>query len=264
MLGTLLVRSGNVEERSRLLRRGRATFVLLGISTILNVLVAWVLAQAWIGSIDRAAMPAYELAASNWPCDPPDGWTVDEQVFRRRWLKPQWFIGHSVYETMPLDEPDSATLPAKHVIEGVSSGFPFHSMKVVEAVHEWKVRPRPLWWEMSAYSYSNLPLKRNHEISVLARGIRTGSIPNKHVDGIARLPLLPIWPGFVANTLAYAMAFGAVWWSISGVRRWRRSRRGCCGSCGYARAGLDPRSVCPECGSSALAHASASRRTLAA
>lgn len=62
------------------------------------------------------------------------------------------------------------------------------------------------------------------------------------------LPLLPLWPGFLINTLFYALLlFGA--WRVPGVvRRTLRRRRGRCIACGYDRDGLDPDAACPECG----------------
>ena len=63
------------------------------------------------------------------------------------------------------------------------------------------------------------------------------------------LPLIPIWPGFLWNTLLYE----ALWWFLlSGIRRlimFRRRRKGCCTSCGYQL--LAEQAVCPECGQGA-------------
>ncbi len=59
------------------------------------------------------------------------------------------------------------------------------------------------------------------------------------------IPVLPVWPGFLINTLFYA---GACWLLLAapgGVRRWRRTRRGQCPACGYDLSGVE---VCPECG----------------
>ena len=59
------------------------------------------------------------------------------------------------------------------------------------------------------------------------------------------LPYLPMWPGFIVNTLLYAV----VLWLLSGgsfrLRRLIRVRRGLCPKCAYPRGESD---VCSECG----------------
>lgn len=62
------------------------------------------------------------------------------------------------------------------------------------------------------------------------------------------LPLLPIWPGFLLNTIFYAMLLFALIRTPRAVRRARRRRRGRCAACGYNRKGLEAAAVCPECG----------------
>jgi len=59
------------------------------------------------------------------------------------------------------------------------------------------------------------------------------------------LPLRPLWPGFVVNTILYAVV---LWMALAGsvaLRRWRRIGRKRCPACGYPR-GTSP--VCTECG----------------
>ena len=64
------------------------------------------------------------------------------------------------------------------------------------------------------------------------------------------LPLLPLWPGFLMNTLFYALLLFVAWRTPIFVRRTLRRRRGRCIRCGYDRRGLDPHAACPECGAS--------------
>ncbi len=64
-----------------------------------------------------------------------------------------------------------------------------------------------------------------------------------------KLPVSPLWPGFMVNTLLYA---GLVWGAVRCVpawKRWRRRKRGLCEGCGYDLRGLPSGSAsCPECG----------------
>ena len=61
------------------------------------------------------------------------------------------------------------------------------------------------------------------------------------------LPLTPIWPGFAINTAFYAVLLWMLWLSPFVVRRFIRSKRGCCIKCGYDLRG-DFSAGCPECG----------------
>ena len=65
------------------------------------------------------------------------------------------------------------------------------------------------------------------------------------------LPLRPVWPGFVVNTLLFTMPAYLVLVIVGAgtamLRRSRRRRRGMCTACGYDLAGLNG-GRCPECG----------------
>jgi len=61
------------------------------------------------------------------------------------------------------------------------------------------------------------------------------------------IPLRPVFPGFLYNTLIYSIPFAGFILSLRWLRVWkakRRVRRGQCVACGYDIAGLDR---CPEC-----------------
>ncbi len=60
-----------------------------------------------------------------------------------------------------------------------------------------------------------------------------------------RLPLVPVFPGILVNTLFYSSIL-ALPLTFAPLRRWRRRRGGRCGRCGYDLAGID--GPCPECG----------------
>jgi hypothetical protein len=59
------------------------------------------------------------------------------------------------------------------------------------------------------------------------------------------LPILPVWPGLLADTAIFASSGAAVRGGWLVLRARRRRRRGQCTACGYALTG-QPR--CPECG----------------
>jgi hypothetical protein len=66
------------------------------------------------------------------------------------------------------------------------------------------------------------------------------------------LPLIPIWPGFLANTALYAIP----WTLLLGfgpARRSLRRRRGLCPACAYDLRATPPGAPCPECGPIAAA-----------
>lgn len=87
---------------------------------------------------------------------------------------------------------------------------------------------------------------------------RFGWLPQWMHD--ARLPIVPVWPGFFINLCMYVSAWLSLFWLAGATRRvWRRvryRRRGLCERCGYDLKGLEhaygmaPVSggVCPECG----------------
>jgi len=80
-----------------------------------------------------------------------------------------------------------------------------------------------------------------------------GVLPNRHqVPFTYGYPLLPIWSGFIFNTLFYATPLWLLFPGRYMLRRHRRIRRGRCGGCGYIVGpnvgvpGASPN--CPECG----------------
>lgn len=59
------------------------------------------------------------------------------------------------------------------------------------------------------------------------------------------LPLRPIWPAFVVNTVIWGVVAWLAWRGAGALRRSRRREEGCCGHCGYPTGVSD---VCTECG----------------
>lgn len=73
--------------------------------------------------------------------------------------------------------------------------------------------------------------------------------------GFGLLPIRPIWPGFLINTLFYAAILWLIFAGPFALRRTIRRRRGCCPACGYP-VGVSPR--CTECGAEVVPNTSTS------
>lgn len=67
------------------------------------------------------------------------------------------------------------------------------------------------------------------------------------VNQLRGIPLTPVWPGFVLNTLFYTVILWLLWSAPFATRRLIRKRRGRCARCGYDLTGVK-HDVCPECG----------------
>ncbi|MCA9280075.1 MAG: hypothetical protein H6815_12495 [Phycisphaeraceae bacterium] len=83
-------------------------------------------------------------------------------------------------------------------------------------------------------------------------GIELPSVPTKQPMVEAptprAVPLIPVFPGFLINTLLYAMIWLGTTLRFGAWRSHRRIKRGKCAQCGYLREGLDAALPCPECG----------------
>ncbi|MEO1007691.1 MAG: hypothetical protein AAFX79_03945 [Planctomycetota bacterium] len=97
------------------------------------------------------------------------------------------------------------------------------------------------------------PIRRIEDLPLvsLEHGLRGGLIlhhapqhPVLHPLGWYSIPLVPVWPGFAANTLCFAGVIATLWATPWIIRRGLR-RRGRCHGCGYDARDLP---ACPECG----------------
>jgi hypothetical protein len=89
--------------------------------------------------------------------------------------------------------------------------------------------------------------------STTANGYVHGNGPIWWREGIpvagVPIPVRPIWPGFLINTLFYAAIAAAARAAHIAHRSRKRRRNNQCPSCGYSLLGLTAPGVCPECGS---------------
>lgn len=92
------------------------------------------------------------------------------------------------------------------------------------------------------------------DVGLIRGGIPIGPVGQYAIDR-RKLPIMPIWFGFLVNTLLYG-ALMMTPFAPGAIMRCRRVCRGRCRGCGYDVAGL---AVCPECGSSQRHQAIGSR-----
>jgi len=216
-----------------MMRRGTTVLLVpLLLGVVINTAIAWGLVlrlgvptsqpRRWHEGgaensfVWRVAVPAHWPAAANswsqvewWNCRMDDQMVTQEE---------NRAVSHHVY--------------GGHWVRVIAWGWPRASLGVV-----W-LREEPITMDAEG-----MPRREG--------GVRGGlPIPSQLQRGpwAARLPVMPIWPGFVANTLLYGAIAGAVLFGPGAARRMLRRRRGHCLKCGYELAGL---AMCPECGSDA-------------
>ena len=114
------------------------------------------------------------------------------------------------------------------------------SKLLVEELSYWRIGLPYLSVQGSHY-YELLPGPRNSDAFFFAL-----PSPVRGGGGMLKiLPLRPIWPGFLANTLIFA---APLWLLIPGpfvLRRFIRVKRGLCVKCAYP---MGESAVCTECG----------------
>ncbi len=103
-----------------------------------------------------------------------------------------------------------------------------------------------------AYGFPLLCLKWDYSIELTSTPASNSSVRHAYPLSLAngtfrsRLPLYPIFPAFLINTLLYAAIFSSPW-VFRARRRHLRLRRGHCPNCNYNLL-HDHTNRCPECG----------------
>jgi hypothetical protein len=136
------------------------------------------------------------------------------------------------------------------------------SLRGSSAVHDFEVIA--FGWPFRALKYDvagssvivTRGQQRMHKASPVFGGRRVAWIePWRHPATGAQtyprtVPLTPIWPGLLANTIFYAALCAGVLFMLK-LRRTLRARQGRCAQCGYVLHGL---TRCPECGAIGSPH----------
>ncbi|UYV14233.1 MAG: hypothetical protein NCW75_01850 [Phycisphaera sp.] len=187
--------------------------------------------------------PLYELSQTIVPdC------TIDIDPLKSHWFDPARYFAHAPgwFAASSFRRSRDQSLHALHrPVERWSAqrcGWPMDAMMT----EQYAIGPRP-------------PIERVEDMPLvsLRHGLKGGLIlhhqpqhPMLHPLGHHSLPLMPLWPGFAANTAAYAGTIALLWLTIAGGThllgtKKRRRKRGLCEACGYDIQGL---TTCPECG----------------
>jgi hypothetical protein len=122
---------------------------------------------------------------------------------------------------------------SEYLISMTRFGWPFHSLEWTAGSERHTVAGPHLW------RFGGRWISMPGPVEQLLVQI-TGDFPARR-----RLPIDPVWPGFIANTALFAIGFWLLLRSAGSTRRFVRRRRGQCMSCGYP-VGTSP--VCTECG----------------
>lgn len=221
----------------------RTIAICLLLGAIMNIAVAWSLA-AWL------PLSGWRMQLTYWP----------EEHVHFEWREfSTWGGTRNVWSSTPNGLHDTlldwVTIPDPQVEE----------VRVDEKSVEWPTRdrerflhsdlPKTVWgcrhdagWPSRAVRY-DVSFDDTRSSFVASDGIALTDLSFVARDRPFRaLPLRPIWPGLLINTLFYALIAGCLWPVPFGLRRVLRRRRNLCIRCGYARAGIAPDAACPECG----------------
>jgi hypothetical protein len=205
------------------------TFLLL-LGAIVNVLVAWTLMNELLGRLilsetygvyDRH-VPVSEEHRSWWKAHAPPGYDLDAPFSLL--VVDTYPARHSVNLQV---RPSPHTLQSGHRSE---AGWPFRSM----SYQSWAAWSRPP-------GDPDLPASVDRDMIMIPA---EGSIPFARARHW-RLPLKPIWLGFIADSVFYASILGVLLLGPGALRRHLRRRRGRCAACGYP---VGASATCTECG----------------
>lgn len=218
------------------------------VSTILS---AWLFA-----GIDNSSLRRLKITSwSNGPASAGNGWQIRQWVGpgrRTRLIKPQ--IESNPYYDDPFDPPSWSAANRK---------APENARQIVEHERGWPWLSLRCNWDEPINDYID-PGEQLHG-GLAIRGFSLDWLLGKEPPGVffysidmdwvfisdrESLPLVPIWPGFIASSFFYSLAWFVIAFALSTpamLRRVHRRRRKRCIRCAYSLRGIDS-IACPECG----------------
>jgi len=205
----------------------RICVIALCVGVVINVLVAWGVAAA---GLPMKADHNYDAPGQGWPRRSPVGWPTEPDT---------WMTGESLgYASRGASHNMAALARTRrtdptvvmHMMIVDAYGLPFRSMRTTRRIVQ------------------RGPAITSNEQTVLDAGTIVPRVLNPSQTATNRFAFDPVWPGFVLNSLVYAVLALVTMLGLTRLRADRRRRRGRCVRCNYLLAGLD---VCPECGATA-------------
>lgn len=216
----------------RTLRRLASVALFLILGAIADIPIAWSIAL-WTstGPLNSVQPPSRSLEKGEpfeWPFPAPTAWGAPIAVAWSEGFGIDW----QAASKLPPGSPDAQT------VFGFRAGWPFRTMMC----YEQRVQD----------SGGALFSKPSLTGGIVLPG-RLNSAMWRVDDNHRRLPLMPVWPGFLWGALLNALAFWFLLALIPRAVRFTRSsarvRRNACAACGYPR-GASPQ--CAECGALTL------------
>lgn len=210
----------------------KRALVALAVGVLLNVAISGALA-AFIGVPPRPAKQVQAVQPDRWPRTVSAEWPKPTGVHTRRW----WCC------TM-IDAVGYTRIPEERGPDFVSRATHESAYTLMLRQWGWPMRSLEYQWTHTQPMLVNVWLFKPPAEASLRTGLPVSTSITRSPER-THLPLMPVWPGFVVNSLFYAAVAGAILFAPGAVRRARRRRRGRCLACGYDVRGLD---TCPECG----------------
>ena len=238
------------------MKRLRVILLFLLLGAIVNVAVAWSIALTVTSEnfrSDDMVMGELWTADEHWTLDRHE--TFGSQYFESR----RWKVHFAEEESLRLTE-----LSGGDEIENVKPSWGL--MDVVTNMYQTLPGPPKYSHEFRGYEARGWPMLSLWSLPRIMVIGDTGNIKEFEPKGFIATPILPddarfsrglslypIWTGFFANTLFYAVLLWLLFPGPFVFRRMSRRKRGLCVKCAYDLRGAE-HEACPECGEEVPTH----------